>query len=116
VRKGRDVTLDLVGVGHIDWRGHYPERGRHGVDDAELTNPGRVGHIPNNRHPRDAWRDLLEQLQPFPAHGVFGNHEAGGINRIEAGRKHDRYGARRLQQRRHGRVAGGENHVRLERD
>jgi hypothetical protein len=30
-------------------------------------------------HAGDAWRDLLKQLQPLPAHGVFGNHEASGI-------------------------------------
>ena len=41
----------------------------------ELRPTGRIprgcGRIPNDRHPRNAWRDLLEQLQPFPAHTVF---------------------------------------------
>ena len=60
----------------------------------------------------------LEQLQPFPAHAVFEHREAGGVaarprqavdetgaDRIGDDREHDRHGAGRLQQRRHGRGA-----------
>ena len=38
---------------------------------AELADPGGDGGIPKDRRPRHAGRDLLEQLQPFPAQAVF---------------------------------------------
>ena len=90
----------------------------------------RVGGIPKDRRSRHARRDLLEQLQPFPADAVFEIHETGGVAARprqavdEAGadrigdddREHDRHGAGRLQQRRHGRGAMGQNDVRRERD
>ena len=40
---------------------------------------GRDGGIPKHRHSRHARRDLLEQLQPFPADAVFENAETGGV-------------------------------------
>jgi hypothetical protein len=40
---------------------------------------GPYGGISKNRRPRHAWRDLLEQLQPFAAHAVFEQHETGGV-------------------------------------
>ena len=70
----------------------------------------------------------LKQLQPFPAHAVFGSHEAGGIaarsrqavdeagaDRIAGDWEHDRDGAGRLQQRPHGPGAVGQDDVRRER-
>ena len=73
-------------------------------------------------------RDLLKQLQPFPAQAVFEIHEAGGVaarprqtvdeagaDRIDDGREHDRYGASRLQQRPHGRGGMGQDDVGRER-
>src|SRR5262245_22048912 len=77
-----------------------------------------------------AWcSDLLEQLQPFSAKAVLGNHETGGVaawarqaldiaggDRIVGDRKHDRHGAGRLQQRWNGRIASGQDDVWRERD
>ena len=91
--------------------------------------PAGYGGIPKDRRSRHARRDLLEQLQPFPAQAVFELHKAGGVaarprqaideagaDRIGDDREHDRHGAGRLQQRRHGRGASGQDDVRRERD
>ena len=85
--------------------------------------------IAKDRHARHARRDLLEQLQPFPAHAVFERGEAGGVaarprqaldeagaDRIGDWHEHDRHGAGRLLQRPHGRAASGQDDVRRERD
>ena len=90
--------------------------------------PVRDGGIPKDRRSRHAGRDLLEQLQPFPAQAVFERHETGGVaarprqavdeagaDRIADDREHDRHGAGRLQQRPHGRGAMGQNDVGRER-
>ena len=90
--------------------------------------PDAYGGIPKDRHSRHAWRDLFEQLQPFPGHAVFTIHETGGVaarprqaldeaggDRIGGDREHDRHGAGRLQQRPQGRGAMGQNDVRRER-
>ena len=77
--EGRNRPFDLAGVAHVD-RAHLdPERWRHGLDGAELADPGRTGGIPKNRRSLHAWRDLLKQLQPFPAQTVFDSHEAGYV-------------------------------------
>jgi hypothetical protein len=39
-REGRDGALDLGGVAHVDWAQLHPERWRHGMDRAELADPG----------------------------------------------------------------------------
>ena len=41
--------------------------------------PSADGAIPKDRRSRHAWRDLLEQFQPFRAHAVFERGEAGGV-------------------------------------
>jgi hypothetical protein len=51
-----------------------------------------LGGIPKDRRSRHARRDLLEQLQPFPADAVFENHETREISddeldNVTAGRK-----------------------------
>ena len=58
-REGRDGALDLAGVAHVDRVDLHPERRRHGLDDAELADPGGYGGIPKDRHARHARRDLL---------------------------------------------------------
>ena len=81
------------------------------LDYAELADPGGYGGIPNDRCALHARCDLLEQLQPFPAHAVFETDETGdvaarprqavdkaGPDRIGDVREHDRHGAGRLQQ------------------
>ena len=70
-RECRDGALDLAGVAHVDRAHLHPERRRHGLDCGELADPGGYGGIPKDRRSRHARRDLLEQLQPFPAHAVF---------------------------------------------
>ena len=55
------------------------DRRRDGLDGAELAGPGCDGGFANDRRPREAGRDFLEQLQPFPAHAVFEVGEAGGV-------------------------------------
>ena len=127
-REGRDGALDLARVAHVDRSYLHPERRRHGLDYAKLANSGGCGGIPKNRHSRHARRDLLEQLQPFPADAVFEIHEPGGVaarprqavdeagaDRIDDDREHDRHGAGRLQQRPHGRGGRGQDDVRRER-
>src|SRR6516164_6465641 len=108
-RKGRKNALDLVGVAHVD-RGHlYLERLRHSLDDTEQGIPGGNARISKNRHPYYTRRDLPEQLQPFPTHGVFDSHKAGGVaawppqtidearaDRIGGDRKNDWHRACRL--------------------
>ena len=72
--------------------------------------PDPKAGIPKDRRSRHTRRDLLEQLQPFPAQAVFERHETGGVaagprqaidqagaDRIDDDREHDRHGAGRLQ-------------------
>jgi hypothetical protein len=78
-----------------------------------------VWTAPNDRHPRDGGRNLLEQLQPFGAHAELEIGKASGVaagarqtvhvagaDRIDDGHKHDRHGAGRPQ---HGRRSRGSN-------
>src|SRR6266496_1576478 len=78
---------------------------------SKLAGSGALGSIAKHRRSRHAWRRLFEQLQPFPSHAVFVNHEPGGVaarprqtfdeastDRIGEDRKYDRHRARRLQQ------------------
>jgi hypothetical protein len=87
-----------------------------------------MGWVPNDGHSFHARRDLLQQLQPFSGQAVLEWHEAGGVaarprqavdeagaDRIDNGGEHDWNGARRLQQRRHGRGAGSQDDVRRKR-
>ena len=74
-RECRDGALDLAGVAHVD-RASTPPRSD-GATDWIAPNwpiPDGDGRIPNDRRSRHARRDLLEQLQPFPADAVF-EHE-----------------------------------------
>ena len=48
-REGRDGALDLAGVAHVDRADLDPERRRHGLDDAELADPGGCGGIAKDR-------------------------------------------------------------------
>src|SRR5262245_23665390 len=78
-RKSRDGALDLSGVAHVDRPYIHPDRRRHGLDYRELADPAGYGGITENCCPRYAWRDLLEQLQPFCAQAVFEGRETGGV-------------------------------------
>jgi hypothetical protein len=85
-----------------------------------LADPGGDGGIAKDGHARNIRRELLEQFQPFPAHAVFEHEEAGDVaarprqarhetsaDRVDNECEHDRHGARRLQQGRHGRASTG---------
>src|SRR5262249_60243661 len=91
--------------------------------------PERYGGTRNYRRSRHVGCDLFEQLQPFTADAIFVNRKTGGVaprprqafdeagpNRIGGPRKHDRYGASRLQQRRYYRASTSQDDVRRERD
>jgi hypothetical protein len=73
------------------------------------TDPGGYGGIPKDRRSRHARRDLLEQIQPFPAQAIFILDKAGGVaarprqaideagaDRISDKREYYRHGAGRL--------------------
>jgi hypothetical protein len=110
--EGRDGTF--AGVAHTDRAHHYPERLRYGLDGAELSDPGRIGGIPQDSRSRYVGRNLFEQFQLFPAQSVFEIHKAGnvaarprqatdevGADRIGDEHENDRQGAGDMLQRRH---------------
>jgi hypothetical protein len=66
-REGRDGTLDLLGVAHVDGADLHPERRCRGLDDGKLAVSGSLRSIPKDRHSRHARCGLLEQFQPFRA-------------------------------------------------
>src|SRR5262249_653040 len=74
-----NAAFNLVVVAHIDWADLNLEQWGHGLDGDKLAGPGTLGGFPKDRHPRHAWRDLLEQFQPLHSHGEFHGHEAGDV-------------------------------------
>src|SRR5215475_3681422 len=74
-----DSALDFVSLTHVNRPQLHSERRRRGLDCSKLPDPGGCGGIPENRHSRQAWRDLLEQFQPFPAEAVFKRDKTGGV-------------------------------------
>ena len=109
-----DGAFDLAGVANADRVHLHPERLRRGLDGAELRDAGGIDGIAKHCRARHTWRDLLEKLQPFPAHTVFENHKTGdvaarpgqaiddaGADRIGYAHKHDRQGAGDPLQSRH---------------
>ena len=71
LRESRDGAFDLVGTAHVDGAHVYADRWRQRLDGAELARPCRYGATSKDRGSRHARRDLLEQFQPFSAHGIF---------------------------------------------
>ena len=69
--EGRDSAFDLARVAYVDRAHLHAQRLCHGLDDAELTDASGYGRIPNDGRACDARCDLLEQLQPFSAQGIF---------------------------------------------
>ena len=127
--EGRDGSLDLGRVAHVDRAQLNAERRRRGLDRTELTGPGGYGGIAKNGHSLHARRDLLEQLQPLSTHAVFIRGETrdvaarsrqavdeAGADRIGGSHEHHRHGAGRLQHHPRGRGAAGQNEVGRERD
>ena len=104
----RDGALDVAGVAQVDRVHLHPERRRHRLDGAQLADHGGDGGIAKHRRARDLRRDLLEQLQPFPADAVFEIGETGDVasrprqtgneaaaDRVDGIDEHDRQGAGR---------------------
>src|SRR5262245_62708726 len=119
-----DIDLVLTRVVDID-RAHLDaERRRDSLDRAELTRPSGRDQIAENCCSFDARRNLLEQLEPFPAHAVFEIGEAGGVatamgehldetaaDRIGDLYEYDRNATGGLQHRPGGRTADGQEDV-----
>src|SRR6516164_5128360 len=55
------------------------ERGRHGLNNTEVADPGRVGFVAKKSHPAHVRRDLLEEIQPFSAEIEIEDHEASYV-------------------------------------
>jgi hypothetical protein len=49
------------------------------LDHRELADSSGERGIPTNRHPRDSWSDLLEQLHPFPGQGIIKQNKASCV-------------------------------------
>jgi hypothetical protein len=105
-RECRKGALDASGVAQVNRKHFQSNRRRHRLDDTELSKVRLVSYY---RRPRNAWRDLSEQLRPFPTQIVFEREEAGGIaarsrqtldqaggDRIRGGGKNDRHRAGQL--------------------
>jgi hypothetical protein len=97
------------GIAHINWNYVHAERRPHGRNGGKLPDSDGNDGVANDRSPRHARRDLLEQLQPFAADAIFEREKAGdvaarsrqsvdeaGADRIGNYREHDRHGARGL--------------------
>src|SRR6516165_5607607 len=77
--KGCNSALNLRRVANVDRKHLDPERWCHRLDRAELAKPSGDSEISNNCRASHSGCDLLEKLEPFPAHTVFERHEAGGV-------------------------------------
>jgi hypothetical protein len=125
----RDAAFDVLRVAYVERAYHHPKRRRHGVHRGQLCDAGRSGGIAEDRNSRHAGCDLFEQFQPFAAHAIFEQGEAGGVaTRPRQARdvtgadgigdlyEHDRHAARCLKQRSNRRGPIGQNDIRSERD
>jgi hypothetical protein len=99
------------------------------LDHGELADSGCDGGIPKNRHSRDGWGNLLEQLRPFRGQCIVKCNKASCVatwsrqavdvaaaNWIDDTVEYDRHGACRLQQRLQRELAGCHDNVRRKRD
>src|SRR6516164_964700 len=107
--EGGDCALKLVDVARVN-RGHLdPERWRCALDCAKWRRTSRHARISKDCNTRRAWRDLLEQFQPFRTKAEFKSSKTSGIaagprearnqagaNRVDRSREHDRYAASRF--------------------
>ena len=57
----------------------YSEQLRRTLENAELSDAGRIGGISKDPHPFYEGRDLFEEFQPFPARTIFEQHKAGNV-------------------------------------
>src|SRR5262249_6780916 len=62
-REYRDGALDLAGIADIDGFHLNPERRRHALDGAELTNSNGQSGIPKDSHPLCYWRSVAKGIR-----------------------------------------------------
>src|SRR2546421_13007020 len=118
-REGTDSALDLAGIAQSNRAQLDTERRRHGLQSAQLSGARGYRSISKDCNALEVRRDLLQQLEPFPADAVLEIGEPGriaararqavdktGTDRIGHQHEHDRHGARRLLQGRYRRTAG----------
>ena len=70
-RERHDAALDLVGIAHVDRGQLYPNEGATAWIAANWPIPVAISGSRRTATRVDVRRDLLEQLQPFPARAVF---------------------------------------------
>src|SRR5262249_37120096 len=75
----RHGALDFAGIAHVERSQLHAQCRRDDLHRAKLPDSRSDGRIAKHRHPRHAGRDLLEQLQPFPAHAEFVDGEPGRV-------------------------------------
>ena len=122
-------VLDLTGVAQVDLNYLHPQCRCHGLNDTKLSDAGRCAGIPKYRRSRQAWHDLLEEFQPFPANPIFECHETGNVaarsrqavyetstDWVRDVREYDRHLVGHLQQWPHSGGARGEDGIGGERN
>ena len=72
-------ALDLAGVAHADRAQLDAQRRRRGLNGGELAGPGGCAGFAKDRRSFHAGRDLLEQLQLFPARAVLEQGKSGHV-------------------------------------
>ena len=127
-REGHDGALDLAGIAHVDRAHLHSDRRRHGLDCAELPAPAGCAGSRRTATRVTGGAISLSNSSHFPLMPYSNMNEPGGV---AAGPRqaldetaptgsvtceHDRHGAGRLQQGRHGCGARGQDDVRRERD
>src|SRR5262245_12920351 len=125
----RDGALDLAAIVHVDEAQFQSKRWCERLDRTKQSRTGRDPSLAKDCRPGDAWCDLLEQLQPFPADRILVDREAGhvasgtrqafhiaGCNRVCDTGEHDRDGAACFQQGRDSAAGKGEDDIRRERN
>src|SRR5262249_21965670 len=128
-RKSGDILLNLPSITHVDHAHIHSDRGRNGLDHGELSDPGSLGGIPKDTHPRYAWGDLLEQLHPFCGQCILKCNKTSCVatrssqavdvtaaNWIDDTVEYDRHRVRHSQQRFQPELAGYHDNVRWKCD
>ena len=129
-RLGGDGFFNRRVVVHRSKRHCHPEGRGGGLDRAvEQWGVRRGVRVEDDGDPRDTWRDLLEQLEPFSHHRRVNGAEPGDVaagprealnkaqpDGIAHEYENDRYRARLLLQRRDRRRGACENCVRRQAD
>src|SRR5262249_58491079 len=78
-REHCEAPLNFIGIANAQGSELNPQRLRHCLDCAELTDATRRGGIAKNGHTRYVRGNLFKQFEPFPAKAIFETRETGGI-------------------------------------